>query len=58
MFITKQKIEVNVLFDTVRIAIVCDDPYTAQVLFDDLVQRLKAGESIAFTGNPKVTQES
>lgn len=42
-----KKMELNVLFDVVRIEIHCGDDYEAQVLFDDLAQRLQAGEVVS-----------
>lgn len=53
-------ISVSVLFDTVKIEISCGDDYAAQVLFDDMVERLEAGQEINIkpsagikTGNAK-----
>jgi hypothetical protein len=41
-----QKIRVSVMVDTVTISLVCRGDYEAQVLFEDIVQRLKAGEEL------------
>jgi hypothetical protein len=41
-----RKVAVSMMFDTVRIDVVCGDGYEATVLYDDLVDRLKAGEGI------------
>ena len=41
-----QKIAVSVVFDTVKIEIICGDDYAAQVLYDDLVDRLQNGQGI------------
>lgn len=41
-----KKIEVDVMFDTVSIRIHCGDDYEAQVLFDDITQRLQSGEGL------------
>jgi hypothetical protein len=42
-----KKIAVSVEFDIVSIKIVCGDDYHAQVMYDDIVQRLQNGESIS-----------
>ena len=44
-------LSISVLFDTVKIEIQCGSDYAAQVLFDDLAQRLEAGEEISITPN-------
>jgi hypothetical protein len=41
-----KKLGVSVLFDTVSIEVICGDEYEAQVLFDDLAERLGAGQDI------------
>ena len=41
-----KKTEVGVIFDVVRIEIHCGDDYEAQVLFDDIVERLQAGHGL------------
>lgn len=41
-----KKVAVSVLFDTVTIEIICGDDYMAQVLYDDLLDRLRRGEGI------------
>ena len=42
-----KKIILGVLFDTVKIELVCHNDYEAQVLYDDLVERLQAGQEIS-----------
>lgn len=42
-----RKVAVDVLGDTVKLHIICGDDYEAQVLYDDIVERLRAGESIS-----------
>lgn len=42
-----RKITVDVLFDTVKIGVICGSDYEAQVLYDDLVERLKSGEGLS-----------
>ena len=37
---------VSVILDVVRIEIHCGDCYAAQVLFDDIVDHLQAGEGV------------
>jgi hypothetical protein len=41
-----KKLALSVLFDTVAIEIICGDDYEAQVLYDDLVERMQKGEGI------------
>ena len=43
---------IGVLFDAVTIEIICGDDYEAQVLYDDLNERLQAGESITLSVTP------
>ena len=47
------KTNLKVLFDTVSIEIVCADDYEAQVLFDDICDRLKAGEIFSMRMKPE-----
>lgn len=47
----------GVMFDTVEIKIVCDSDYGAQVLYDDLVDRLQAGQGIILAPGQKVVLE-
>ena len=42
-----KKLAISVLFDTVKLEIICGDAYEAQVLYDDLLDRLRAGEDIS-----------
>ena len=46
---TPYKIAVSVIFDVVHIELICGDQYVAQVLLDDLVDRLKSGEGITLS---------
>lgn len=47
-------ISLTVLFDTVKIEIACADDYQAQVLFDDLAERLESGQEISIKpGGPE-----
>lgn len=41
-----RKVAVSVLFDVVSIELICGDDYAAQVLYDDLIDRLQSGEGI------------
>ena len=40
------KLSISVMFDVVRLDIVCSSDYAAQVLFDDFSERLAAGQVI------------
>lgn len=44
-----KKVAVSVLFDTVTIEIICGDDYMAQVLYDDLIDKLRRGEGITIS---------
>lgn len=44
-----RKVAVSVLFDIVKIEVICGDFYEAQVLYDDLIERLQAGEGISLS---------
>ncbi len=44
-----KKVAVSVLFDTVTVAIICGDDYLAQVLYDDLIDRLRSGQGITLS---------
>lgn len=46
-------ISVDVLMDTVTLKLHCGDEYEAQVLFDDLVERLQSGQGITLSVNAK-----
>jgi hypothetical protein len=41
-----KKMAVSVLFDVVKLEIICGDDYEAQVLFEDLIDRLRDGQDI------------
>jgi hypothetical protein len=47
-----KKIAVSVMFDTVSIEIMCGDGYDAQVLYEDITDRLRDGETISLTFPP------
>jgi hypothetical protein len=51
-----KKIAVSVLFDVVTVEIICGDAYEAQVLFDDLIQRLQSGEGITLSVKQPVAE--
>lgn len=46
---TPTKVAVSILWDTVKLELICGDDYAATVLFDDLIDRLKAGEGITLS---------
>lgn len=48
-----KKIGVSVKFDTVSIELVCGDPYLANVLYDDLLERLRSGQGITLSVDAK-----
>lgn len=40
------KLAVSIVLDTVSIELICGDEYAANVLYDDIIDRLKAGEGL------------
>lgn len=44
-----QQVGVSVLFDTVTVEVICGDEYAAQVLYDDVIDRLQRGEGITLS---------
>lgn len=44
-----RKVAISVLFNVVRIELICGDDYAAQVLYDDLTERLQAGDGISLS---------
>ena len=44
--IAGKRIAVRIKFDVVAIEILCGDEYFATVLFDDIIERLQAGDAI------------
>jgi hypothetical protein len=45
MVITK-KLAISVMMGTVSLELICDDAYEANVLFDDIIDRLRANEGL------------
>lgn len=50
-----KKVAISVLFDTVTIEIITGDDYEAQVLYDDITERLQKGEGITLGLGQKST---
>ena len=44
--LTKGRVAVSVLFDTVSIELHCGDAYEAQSLYDEIIERLRLGECL------------
>ena len=44
-----RKLAVSVRFDVVTVEVICGDLYEAQVLYDDLIERLRSGEGITLS---------
>lgn len=44
-----RKVAVSVRFDTVSIEVICGGDYEAQVLYDDLIDRLRNGEGFTIS---------
>jgi hypothetical protein len=54
-----RKLAVSVMFSTVKLELDCGDSYEAQVLYDDILDRLKAGEGLTLSmGQQKSEGES
>lgn len=47
--IVGKKVVVSVMFDTVSIQIICGDGYDAQVLYEDISDRLRDGEGVTLS---------
>ena len=46
---TPQKLGLSVVFDVVKVEFICGDTYAAQVLYDDLLDRLQDGEGLTIS---------
>lgn len=51
--IVSKKIAVSIMFDTVSVELICGDEYLANVLYDDLIERLKSGQGITLSVDAK-----
>lgn len=43
---TPKKVAVSVFADVVKVEMICGDLYAAQVLYEDLIDRLRSGEGL------------
>lgn len=46
LFTNEGKIAVSVKFDTVYVELICGDNYAAQVLYEEIIERLQRGEGL------------
>lgn len=46
-----QRVRVSVQFDTVSIQFPCKDEYEAQVLYDDIIERIQDGQELTIKAN-------
>jgi hypothetical protein len=44
-----RQLAISIMFDVVKLEIICGDDYEASVLYDDLLERLRAGEDISIS---------
>ena len=51
--LVSKKIAVSIKFDIVSIELICGDDYLANVLYDDLVERLQSGQGITLSVDAK-----
>lgn len=52
-----KKMAIGVLFDTVTTEIICGDDYAAQILYDDIVERVQSGQVVSLSlGGPAVAR--
>jgi len=51
-----KKMGVSIMYDTVSIDIICGDEYFANVLYEDLIERLQSGEEITIRLDVKANQ--
>jgi hypothetical protein len=56
-FIANRKLAVSISFDVVRIDVICGDNYEAQVLYDDIIERMKSGEGITLRVPPAISRD-
>jgi hypothetical protein len=42
-----KRLSIGVIFDTVTVQIICGSDYEAQVLHDDIMERIRSGEGVA-----------
>lgn len=50
--LVSKKVAISVQFDVVMIELICGDEYAAQVLYDDLVERMQSGEGVTLSAKP------
>lgn len=48
-----KKVAVSILFDTVSIELICGDGLRANVLYDDLIERLQSGQELTLCFNDR-----
>ena len=48
-----KKVAISIKFDVVSIEIICGDEYFAEVLYDDLIERMRSGEGISLGVKPR-----
>ncbi len=53
-----RKMAISVLFDVVSVEIICGDDYEAQVLYDDITERLQKGDGISLSVRQPSKQEA
>lgn len=46
LMLTKGQVVVSVIFDIVKVEIHCGDEYEAQSAYDEIIERLRAGEGL------------
>lgn len=54
---TPYKVALSVMCDVVHVELLCGDQYAAQVLYDDMVARLKDGEGLTLSLGQATPQE-
>lgn len=45
------KLAASIMLDTVNIELICGDEYAANVLYEDIIDRLKAGEGLTLSAS-------
>ena len=53
-----KKVAISVMFDVVKVEVICGDEYLAQVLYDDLIERMRSGEGISLGVKPREAMKS
>lgn len=54
--VVAKRVVVEVMLDVVRIELHCGDSYAAQILHDDICERMKSGQGVTLSAKPTLPQ--